>query len=384
MPTLQQKYMTPEIRDNLHIFNDIDPEFAQSLVENVLKLLNEIYFRPEFKGFDEEIKRNNPHSPVVLVSNHSGMAFPWDAIIYTSGMLQKFNYDVDKVCRTLVAPVLFQLGMFRPYIIPHFWNRCGGIPATYSNFETLMHLPTSNVLVYPEGILGIGKGFNRRYQLQRLATSFVRMSLKYKTDIVPFATVNGEYVNPYAYSFPTVNRIGKAILGLPFIPLSILLLFLILQPWMFYFSMPAKLTFVRGKRIRYDELTDKEYDDLSKEEVRAIRDKVQRQIQSELTAAVEAYGKKPYDLRAFFRLAWKNIRFFPFFLPFGFPFLFSEFYRQWQNKEEVNLQLGWGATFRILFKKPILLAYFLPLFGWIPIWIANAKMKKEERQQRAQ
>ncbi|MFK7934808.1 MAG: 1-acyl-sn-glycerol-3-phosphate acyltransferase [Saprospiraceae bacterium] len=377
--TLQEKYMTSEIRENLHIFNNIDPEFAQSLVENVFVLLNEIYFRAEFKGFDEEIKRNNPDSPVVMVSNHSGMAFPWDAIVFKSGMLKKFNFDVDKVCRTLVAPTMFQLGMFRPYLTHHFWWKCGGVPATYPNFETLMHLPNSNVLLYPEGIPGIGKGFNRKYQLQRLATSFVRMALKYKTDIVPFATVNGEYVNPYAYSFPSVNRIGKVILGLPFIPLSIVLFFLVLQPWMFYFTMPAKLTFVRGRRIPYGDLTEKEYEDLSKEEIHAIRDKVQRQIQAELTQAVEDYGKKPYNLREFFKLAWKNVRFFPFFLPFGFPFLFSEFYRQWQNKEEVDLNLGWGATLRILFRKPILLAYFIPLVGWIPIWIANAKMKKEEK-----
>lgn len=382
MPTLQEQYMTPEIRKNLHIFKDIDPAFAESLVENVMTLLNEVYFRVHFEGFDEEIQRNNPDSPVVMVSNHSGMSLPWDAIVYTSGMLKKFNYDVDKVCRTLVAPILFELGMFRPYFMHHFWSKCGGIPATYPNFETLMHLPSSNVLVYPEGIPGIGKGFNRRYQLQRLASSFVRMALKYKTDIVPFATVNGEYANPYAYSFPAVNKLGRLLLGLPFIPLSILLLFLILQPWMFYFTMPTKLTFVRGKRIKYGDLTNKNYEELSKEEIHAIRDKIQLQIQDELTAAVEVYGKKPYNLSEFFKLAWKNIRFFPFFLPFGFPFLFGEFYRQWQNKEKVNLNLGWGATFRILLKKPILMAYFLPLVGWIPIWIANARMKKEEKRKK--
>lgn len=368
-----------QIKDNLHLFNDLDPAFAEAVVKNVFVILNEIYFRAKFVGFDKEIKRNNPDAPVVLVSNHSGMAFPWDAIVFTSGMLKKFNYNTDKVCRILIAPVLSNLGMFRPYAIHHFWKRCGGVTASFLNFETMMRHPTTNILVYPEGVPGIGKGFNNRYQLQRLATSFVKMSLKYETDIVPFATVNGEYINPHAYNIQPLSNLAKKLLGLPFLPLSLLLILLILQPWMFYFAAPAQLTFVKGKRIRRQDLTKKSYQDLNEAEIVAIRDKVQIQIQNELTQAVDQYGQKPYDIKEFLRLSWKNIRLFPFLLPFGWPLLFAEFYRQFQNKEDTNLNLSWGATFRILLKKPLLLCYYLPLVGWIPIWIANAKMKAEEK-----
>lgn len=373
-----------EIKDNLHLFNDLDPAFAEAIVENVLGMLNEIYFRAKFIGFEEDIKRNNPDAPVILVSNHSGMAFPWDAVVYTSAMLKRVNYDTDRVCRILIAPVLSNLGMFRPYMIHHFWKRCGGVTASYLNFETLMQHPSTNVLVYPEGVPGLSKGFNNRYKLQRLATSFVKMSLKYDTDIVPFSTVNGEYINPYAYNVQPLSDIAKKLLGLPFLPLSLLIVVLILQPWMFYFAAPAQLTFVKGKRIRRKDLTDKKYENLSEEEIIAIRDKVQIQVQSELTAAVDQYGQKPYDIKEFLRLARKNIKILPFLLPFGWPLLFGEFYRQFQNKKEINLDLSWSATFRILLKKPILLCYCLPLLGWIPIWIVNAKMKKEEKEMKEQ
>ncbi len=40
-------------------------------------------------------------------------------------------------------------------------------------------------MLYPEGVPGIGKGFNRKYQLQRLATSMVRLGLQHGTDIMP-------------------------------------------------------------------------------------------------------------------------------------------------------------------------------------------------------
>ncbi|MBK8396424.1 MAG: 1-acyl-sn-glycerol-3-phosphate acyltransferase [Leptospiraceae bacterium] len=77
-----------------------------------------------------------------------------------------------------------------------FWKRVGGVDATLDNFDSMMKLKESNVLIFPEGIAGIGKGFDKRYQLQQFSSSFIRMAIKYKTDIIPVSVVNGEYINP--------------------------------------------------------------------------------------------------------------------------------------------------------------------------------------------
>ncbi len=367
-----------KIDANKHIYKDFDPAFAEALVRHVMSLVNDAYFRIKYVGFEENIERNNPDAPVILISNHSGRSVPWDAVAFMSGLLRQFNYDASKVCRTLIVPTLSTLGPMVPFFIANFWKKCGGVDASFHNFETMMHYPSSNVMLYPEGVPGIGKGFNHKYELQRFSTSFIKMSLKYNTDIVPFSTVNAEYVNPYMYNIPWINKVMKKIFGIPFLPIGILTILLIM-PWAYYFTFPAKMTFVRGKRIRREELSNKNYDELNQTEIEEIRDNVQAQVQAELTTAVEDYGKNPYDWREFFKLAWKNKKYFPYYLPILWPFLFSEFYLQWKKGEDIKMNYSWWNFFRLVWKRPLILAYFIPILGWIPIIIlSNRGVHMEE------
>ncbi len=366
----------PQIKANQHIYDDFDPAFAESFVQNVYSLLNEIYFRIQFVGFDQPIQRNNSDAPVILASNHSGMALPWDATAFMAGLLKHFDYDHTKVCRALIAPALSKVGVLIPFFVPNFWKKCGGIDATYFNFETMMHHPFANLLIYPEGIAGIGKGFSKRYQLQRLSTSFVRMSLKYDTDIVPFSTVNGEYVNPYMYNIPPINWLVRRLTGIPFLPMGLLTLLLLFQPWFLYYSFPTKLTYVKGKRIKRKDLSEKSFSEISEDEIRAIRDEIHQQMQTELDEAVRNFGKQPFKIVEFFKSVWRKRRYFPFIFPFGWPLLFSEFQRQWEKEGEVKIEFGWKMVIRLFWKKPIVLAYFVPVLGWLPIiWLAKKRGK---------
>ena len=54
------------------------------------------YFRTEFVGFDANEQRVHPDRPLIYASNHSGMAFPWDAIIFASQTLKAQNYELKK------------------------------------------------------------------------------------------------------------------------------------------------------------------------------------------------------------------------------------------------------------------------------------------------
>lgn len=381
MPKQPSIYSAEDIENNKVIFDDFDEKYVRNINESAFQILEDSYFRPVFVGFDEMPKRNNPKHPIILASNHSGMAFPWDGMLFGSAMFSKYDYNPHKIFRAMIAPRLSGAPVMHPFFMKGSWKQAGGVDATFLNFETMMHYPDGHLLIYPEGVPGIAKGFNRKYQLQRFATSFIRMSLKYKTDILPYSTVNGEWVVPFVYSFPWVNRQFRKV-GVPFMAIGLPTLFLIF-PWAFYLAFPANMHFVKGTRISPWQWTDKDYEDLTELEIATIRDKVKEQMQQDLDKAVAQYGKKPYAIKGLLQKMWQHRRYFPYNLPIFWPFLFHEFERQWvqerkfETKEKVNVPTHWGSFWLLLWRNPIVLAYFLPIIGWfILIPYGKRKWKK--------
>ena len=372
----------PAIVANQHIYDDYFREdFTQTLDDNVLQLLDRVWFRSELVGWDDFPQRNNPVRPLIFASNHSGMAFPWDAIVALSHLwrhLLRKNGEISDLPRPLSAPLLSQTALMNPYLVREFWKKCGSVDATTLNFETMMYYQDHNLMLYPEGVPGIGKGFNRKYELQRLASSMVRLSLQHGTDIVPFYTINAEYLNPYAYSWDWINNFTKKI-GIPFLPLTLLLVLVIIQPWAFYLAFPAKLIFVLGQRIRPSDFTNKTVDELTREEYLALSEQIRQKMQAEMDVAVKNYGQQPYQWGELWQRIKENWRYFPFFLPFAWPALFSEFERRYVKNGERKFDLRLdrpGAWLRMLWRNPITLAYFIPVFGWIPLAIKGYRGNK--------
>ncbi len=345
-------------------------------VEQLMTPIDRLYFRSRFIGFDETPERNNPDHPLIYISNHSGMAFPWDAIVFVSMFFKRNKFDFSKSVRALTAPMLSKSTLMNPFLVENFWKRGGGIDASFLNFNTMMFYQHSNLLVYPEGVPGIGKPFSKRYQLQRFATSFVRMAIKYETDVIPFATVNGEYVNPYNLKSDFVNKIAQK-LGIPFIPLGLMTLLIPLQPWMFYFGFPAKLTYVMGKRIKPYEMIDKPYEKITDEEFQQIADRIKAQLQTELNAAVEKYGKKPYQVKELFSRWRKNKRKFPYFIPSFWPSLFAEFDRLSRKGRVKEMKVDVFSGLRAFRRHPVNIAFFVPILGWIPILVKGYRKRSD-------
>jgi len=361
------------IEKNKKIYTEFyDFAYLKSIINNISDFIDKYYFRSKFVGFENLPQRNNPDTPLIYASNHSGMAFPWDGMIFGGGLLKMNNYNLYNSMRVLAAPMLSETPLMNPYLIQDLWKRCGGVDATSLNFETMMHYKDANLLLYPEGVPGIGKGFNKRYHLQRFATSFIRMSIKYQTDIIPFATVNGEYINPYSYKSIKVNRIVNKI-GIPFLPLGLSTLGVILQPWVFYCAFPANLTYVMGKRIKPYEMTDKPFDKIGRDDLVRIANNVRRQMQEELIEAVRKYGQKPYKAKEFFSITIKNISKAFYFSPTGWPLIFLEHERLYKKSkgEEVNMKIRFFSFIKMIFMNPGALTFYLPVIGWIPIiwWI---------------
>ena len=365
--------MTPEeleiaIEENKKIYDEhFDLVFMKSLCEEVIEMLK-IYFRPVFVGFDEMPERNNPDRPIIYACNHSGMAFPWDAIVFATGVMQKHNYDMSRLFRPLAAPMLSASRLMNPFLLTDIWKRVGAIDATGLNFETMMHYQESNVMMYPEGVPGIGKGFNNKYKLQTFSTSMIRMAIKYQTDIIGISCINGEYINPGSYSIEPLNRLVQKI-GIPFLPVAIITPLLLLQPWLFYYAWPAKLTYVMGNRYSPSKMVNKPWEEVTQEDIKKVRDEIQSDMQVELDRGVEEYGKKPFHVKEVIRNHVKYWRSLPYWTPLGWPALFSEYDRRYYRERALPTRITRGL-FRfwyIVWKNPIVIAYFLPIIGWIPL-----------------
>ena len=381
---LSDKQLNDLVEQNKSIKNQYyDVEYVESIMKHIATGLVANYFRPTFIGFDDYPQRNHPDVPLIFASNHSGMAFPWDAMVFGSGLYQICKAQNQHHIKALVAPVLSETNLMNPYMITDFWKRVGGLDATSLNFETMMHNEEHDVLIYPEGVPGIGKGFDKRYQLQRFSTSFIRMALKFKTDIIPVFSINGEYINPHSYRSKTVNSITQKI-GIPYIPIGILTFLIPLFPWLFYYGMPARFYFVKGRRIRPSEiLGNKNFEDITVEEIKEVRDEVHRLMQEDINEAVEEYGKTPYDWKDLFSKWRKNIKYFWYYFPPTWHLLFAEHERQYKRYKKtgqpVKMATGFGAIFSWVWHNAFSLFYYLPVLGFIPLGIRGySNMKKPE------
>ncbi len=363
------------VQKNLHIIDDhYDEEFTKTMSSDVMVYLEKYYFRSRFIGFENFPERNNPNRPLIFASNHSGMAFPWDGIMMALGINELVKNDRNAI-RPLASPMLSESKIMNPFLFNNLWKIAGSVDASFLNFETMLHQNEKNLLVYPEGVPGIGKGFDKRYRLQRFSTSFLTLSIKYKTDVIPIYTVNGEYINPLAYSWPWLNKLVNKV-GIPYLPVGLATPFLLLQPWFFYSAFPAKLTYVLGERIKPYEMTDKQIEELSREELGSIRDAIKAKMQKGLNKAVQEHGKSPYKWSEFINVTFANLHKFPFPYPFGWPFSFSRSQRHYKRKQEGRIKISFWSIPKILLQDPFILFYFLPVLGWIPIFIRGILMRR--------
>jgi len=357
---------------------NFDLVFMKALVQQVIEPMDKAYFRSKYIGFDKIEERKAAEKPTIFFSNHSGMAFPWDGMLMCARSFQLNNFNVSQFLRPLIAPVLSSLNILNPFMIKKLWKRVGAVDATFVNFETLMLQTDNHLLVYPEGINGIGKGFDKKYQVQKFASSFIRLACKYQTAICPIFTVNAEYINPYTYIYRLTNSAAKKT-GLPFLPVGFMLPFLLLFPWMFFYSWPARITYIKGKLLKPWELIGKKANELNEKDITEIVNLVHQNYQKQLNNQVEKYGQKAIEWKHYFKNLFKMRKYFPLTTPFGWPVLFAEFERRYQQQkkygttEKQPLSFGWLSFLKYLIKNPFYLFFYLPILGWIPLWIKGFK-----------
>ena len=154
--------------------------------------------------------RNVPsHGRALLVSNHAGSLFPFDASMILGAIMKE--HPLPSWARFMVLDWAFVL----PFL-SSFMRRVGGVPASPHNATRLLE-QDELVMVFPEGIRGTGKPFSERYRLQRFGRGgFVEVALTTGAPIVPVAVVGSEEIYPKIGESPTLARA----IGAPFVPIT--------------------------------------------------------------------------------------------------------------------------------------------------------------------
>jgi 1-acyl-sn-glycerol-3-phosphate acyltransferase len=181
-----------------------DEEFAEAMYP-LFDFLYEVWWRVSAEG-----AINVPsHGRALMVSNHAGSLFPFDASMITMALMK--THPLPRWPRFMVLDWAFSL----PFIST-FMRRVGGIPASPYNARRVLE-QDETIMVFPEGIKGTGKPFAERYRLQRFGRGgFVEVALRTGAPIVPVAVVGSEEIYPKLGESKALARAT----GAPFVPLT--------------------------------------------------------------------------------------------------------------------------------------------------------------------
>ncbi len=217
--------------------------------------LYERYFRVRVEGAERI-----PQGPVILVANHSG-ALPLDGPVLHAALTRERSDLLD--ARWLVEDQVF-LAPFLGTLL----NRLGAVRACPENALRLL-AEGRPVIVFPEGLQGIGKPWKERYRLMRFGRGgFVKIALRTRAPIVPVAIVGAEE------SMPLLGRLPGKPLGLPYLPLT--------PP----VPLPARWIIRFGEPLRVDAHDPSAHEDIAL--VHRLNERTRESVQGMLDAILNA------------------------------------------------------------------------------------------------
>lgn len=171
-----------------------DPEVVK-YVASPASWLYHNYFRVQTEGIE-----NVPDGRVLLIANHSGQ-LPFDGMMIGASMV--LEREPPRVVRSMVERWVPRL----PFVNV-FFARVGQIVGTPDNCRRLLERDAA-ILVFPEGARGISKTFDKRYQLERFGTGFMRLALETGTPIVPVGVVGAEEQAPSLVNLEAIAKLMR-------------------------------------------------------------------------------------------------------------------------------------------------------------------------------
>ena len=160
------------------------------------------YFRVRSRGV-EHVPREGA---ALLVSNHSG-TLPFDGMmLWEDVVLQRGR--VPRVVADHFVP-------WMPFVST-LYARGGVVGGSRGNVRALLEAGEL-VLLFPEGVAGVGKPWSQRYQLQQWSPGHAELAIRYRVPVVPVAVVGAEEQMPQLGRSRLLGRLVAA----PYVPLSL-------------------------------------------------------------------------------------------------------------------------------------------------------------------
>ncbi len=239
-----------------------DPRFAASMLLP-LALTYRHWLRVETSGIERV-----PEGRVLLIANHGGNTFAWDAAMLTMSLL--LDAEPPRVVRGMAEYYLPTLPFFGTMM-----HRMGSVVGTPSNCAQLLDRGEA-IMVFPEGERGFVKPYTQRYQLQRFGLGFLRLALETDTPIVPIGIVGSEEQSPGLLRSETLGRL----LGAPVAPITLTF------PWLglaSFLPLPVKFRLHFGEPLRFDGDAHDE-DAVIEKKVDVVKAAIRREIAKGLAA----------------------------------------------------------------------------------------------------
>jgi len=216
------------------------------------------YWRVESFGVE-----NVPPGRVLLIANHSGQ-LPVDGLMLATAMLVEAS--PPRLVRGMVER-WFPTVPFLSVILP----RLGHVIGDPKNCRDLLNHDEA-VMVFPEGVRGSGKTWDKAYQLMDFGLGFMRLALETRTPIIPVGIVGGEEQAPSLLNARGVARL----LGFPYFPVTPLSF--VLGPLLGTLPLPTKYRIYFDEPLTFDGDAN-EPDAEVEQKVEVVKAKVTRLIE---------------------------------------------------------------------------------------------------------
>ncbi len=208
-------------------------------------------YKNYFGVLSEGLQNVPPRGRAMLVGNHSGGIALDAAMVITSCFLE---LDPPRLAQGMAEKFINRLP------IASVWaSRCGQFTGLPEHAQQLLEHDRL-LLVFPEGARGTAKLWKERWSLVEFGSGFMRLALRTRSPIVPFAFIGG------GDAIPTVSNLYKVgkLLGVPYLPVT---------PWLLPLPRPVKLEAHYGEPLRF-EGTGSEDDDVIQGHVEKVKSSI--------------------------------------------------------------------------------------------------------------
>jgi len=200
-------------------------------------ILLALAYRHWFRVETRNLGNLPPSGAVLLVANHAGNTFAWDAAMLAGACF--LEAEPPRLARGLAEYYLPQLPFLSEDVV-----QAGSVVGTPENCAQLFERGEC-VMVFPEGARGAIKPYSKAYQLQRFGLGFMRMALEFRVPILPVGIVGSEESNPGFYDSKFLARL----VGAPGFPITATF------PWLGplgFVPLPVKFRIHVGSPMRFD------------------------------------------------------------------------------------------------------------------------------------